>query len=156
MIFVVKVITNKEDQAAELIADRVRKKKLEVYSVVRPHGLRGYLMVEALDREVAEQATLKLPYVKGVLAKSLTYAEIEKMVEPVTTEMNIEKGDIVEILSEPFKREKAKVMRVDKQKEEVVIELLEAAVPIPIKRKLDNVKVIRRQKGDSEEDNLLV
>ena len=89
MIFVVKVITNKEDQAAELIADRVRKKKLEVYSVVRPHGLRGYLMVEALDREVAEQATLKLPYVKGVLAKSLTYAEIEKMVEPVTTEMNI-------------------------------------------------------------------
>ena len=62
----------------------------------------------------------------------------------------------MEILSEPFKREKAKVMRVDKQKEEVVIELLEAAVPIPIKRKLDNVKVIRRQKGDSEEDNLLV
>ncbi|UCD21163.1 MAG: transcription elongation factor Spt5 [archaeon] len=152
MIYVIKVTTNKEDQAVELISDRVKKKNLEVYSVARPHGLRGYVILEALDREAAEKAALKLPYVKGVLPKSLGYKEIEKMIEPVTAEMNIEKGDIVEILTEPFKREKAKVMRVDKQKEEVVIELLEAAVPIPIKRKLDNVKVIRRLKEEPEEE----
>ncbi|MEM4703152.1 MAG: transcription elongation factor Spt5 [Candidatus Pacearchaeota archaeon] len=151
MIFVVKAITNKEDQVVELIADRVRKKKLEVYSIAHPHGLRGYIILEALDRETAEEATLKLPYVKSVLAKHLEYKDIEKMIEPVTAEINIEKGDIVEILAEPFKREKAKVIRVDKQKEEVVIELLEAAVPIPIKRKLDDVKVIRRSKEESEE-----
>ena len=150
MIFVVKVQTNKEDQAAEIIADRVRKKKLEVYSIAKPHGLRGYIILEALDRETAEFATSKLVYVKGVLSKELAYKDIEKMIEPITAEMNIEKGDIVEILTEPFKREKAKVVRVDKQKEEVVIELLEAAVPIPIKRKLDNVKVIRRGKEGEE------
>jgi len=151
MIYIAKVTTNKEDQAVELIAARAEKKKLELYSVSKPHGLRGYIILEALDREVAEQAALKLPYVKGVLPKSLEYKEIEKMIEPVSIEVNIEKGDIVELLSEPFKREKAKVVRIDKQKEEVVIELLEAAVPIPITVKLDNVKVIRRAQEQSDD-----
>jgi transcription termination/antitermination protein NusG len=151
MIYIAKVTTNKEDQAVELIAARAEKKNLELYSVSKPNGLRGYIILEAADREVAEQAALKLPYVKGVLPKALEYKEIEKMIEPVSIEVNIEKGDIVELLSEPFKREKAKVVRIDKQKEEVVIELLEAAVPIPITVKLDNVKVIRRAQEESED-----
>jgi transcription antitermination factor NusG len=33
---------------------------------------------------------------------------------------------------------------VDKAKEEVVVELLDAAVPIPITIKMDAIKVIRR------------
>ena len=64
--------------------------------------------------------------------------------------MNIQKKDIIEIISGPFIREKAKVSRVNLQKEEVIVELLEAAVPIPITLKLDAVKVIRRD--GSEED----
>ncbi len=47
-----------------------------------------------------------------------------------------------------FKRENAKVTRIDKSKEEVVVELLEAAVPIPITVKMDSVKVIRRETDD--------
>jgi len=43
MIFVIKVTTNKEDKAVDLIEDRSVKKKLEVYSIARPHGLRGYI-----------------------------------------------------------------------------------------------------------------
>lgn len=152
MIFVVKVITNKEDQAAELIATKAEKKNMEVFSVIRPHGLRGYILVEAQDYETAQQSALNLPYVKGVIFKNLDYKEVEHVVEPAATTINIEKGDVVEILSEPFKREKAKVVRVDKQKEEVVVELLEAAVPIPITVKLDNVKVIRRTKEEQEEE----
>jgi transcriptional antiterminator NusG len=152
MIFVVRVITNKEDQALELIAERARKKKMEVFSVIRPHGLRGYILIETIDHDIAQQVALNLPYVKGVIFNSLEYKEVESMLEPVVTAINIEKGDIVEILTEPFKREKAKVMRIDKQKEEVVVELLEAAVPIPITVKLDNIKVIRRTKEELEEE----
>ena len=59
--------------------------------------------------------------------------------------------DIVELISGPFKREQAKVIRIDKTKEEVVVELLEAAVPIPITVKLDAVKVIRRESDEGEE-----
>jgi transcription termination/antitermination protein NusG len=53
------------------------------------------------------------------------------------------------MISEPFKKEKAKVIRIDKQKEEVVVGLLGAVVPLPVTVKLDNVRVIRRE---GEED----
>lgn len=152
MIFVVRVITNKEEQAIDLIADHAEKRNLDIFAVVRPHGLRGYILIEAANVEAAEQAVYNLPYVKGFITKPIDYAEIEPMLQPVVAAINIEKGDIVEILTEPFKREKAKVKRVDKTKEEVVVELLEAAVPIPVTIKLDNVKVIRRTKEEGEEE----
>ena len=72
------------------------------------------------------------------------------MLEQVKTQVNIQKNDIVEIISGPFAREKAKVTRINLQKEEIVVELLEAAVPIPITVKLDSVKVIRRDEKEEE------
>jgi len=152
MIFVIKVTTNKEDKAMEMITDRVIKKSLQVQSVFRPHGLRGYLFLEAEDRESAEESAYDLQYVKGIIGKTVTYEEVKNMLEPSVAEMKIEKGDIVEILAEPFKKEKAKVLRVDKQKEEVVVTLLEAAIPIPVTVKLDNVKVIRREESEEEQE----
>ncbi|MBI2124278.1 transcription elongation factor Spt5 [Candidatus Pacearchaeota archaeon] len=152
MIFVIKVTTNKEDKAVDLIEDRSIKKKLEVYSIARPHGLRGYIFLEALDRETVEEAVFDLPYTKGIIGKPISYDEIKNMIEPQITAVNIEKNDVVEIIAEPFKKEKARVMRVDKQKGEVLVSLLGATVPIPVTVKIDNVKVIRREKDEDEEN----
>ena len=149
MIYIIKVTTNKEDRVLEMVREKVEKKELPVYSIARPHGLRGYILLEAEERDVAEEATFNLPYVKGILPKTVTYEEIKNMIEPKVAEIKIEKKDIVEIISEPFKKEKAKVMRLDKQKGEAVVTLLQAAIPIPVTVKIDNVKVIRR---DTEEE----
>jgi len=150
-IFIIKVTTNKEDRALELISDKIHKKTLNVYSLARPHGLRGYIFLEASDRDSAEEAAYNLPYVKGIIGKTVSYEEIKNMLEPAMEEINIEKGDIVEIIGEPFKKEKAKVVRVDKSKGEAVVTLLAAVVPIPVTVKLDNVKVIRREKEEGKE-----
>ena len=152
MIFVVKVITNKEEQALDLIYDRAKKKQLAVYSLARPHGLRGYILLEALDHETAAEAILNLPYIKSIINKTLTYDEVKNLLAPVATEVKIEKNDIVEIIADAFKKEKAKVVRVDKIKEEAVVELLGAAVPIPVTVKLDNIRVIRREKDEEERE----
>lgn len=150
-IFVIKVTTNKEDRALDLISEKVHKKKLNVFSLARPHGLRGYIFLEAEDRDSAEEAAYNLPYVKGIVGKTVSYDEIKNMIEPVLEEINIEKEDIIEIIGEPFKKEKAKVIRVDKSKGEAVVTLLAAVVPIPVTVKLDNIKVIRREKEAEEE-----
>ena len=131
-----------------MIADRVQKKNLNVFSVLRPHGLRGYILLEAEDRESAEESAFDLPYVKGIIGKTIAYEEIKNMIEPSVSTVSIKEGDIVEIIAEPFKKEKAKVLRIDKQKEEVVISLLGAVVPLSVTVKLDNVKVIRREEGE--------
>ncbi|GBE20001.1 transcription antitermination protein NusG [archaeon BMS3Abin17] len=152
MIFIIKVTTNKEERAVDMIADRVEKKTINVFSVSRPHGLRGYVLLEAEDRESAEESVFNLPYVKGIIGKTIGYEEIKNMIEPSATSVSIKDGDIVEIIAEPFKKEKAKVLRIDKQKEEVVVSLLGAVVPLPVTIKLDNVKVIRREEGEDEDD----
>lgn len=152
MIFIIKVTTNKEERAVDMISEKAEKKNLSVYSVSRPHGLRGYILLEAEDRESAEEAVFNLPYVKGIIGKTITYEEIKNMVEPSVETISIKEGDIVEIISEPFKKEKAKVIRIDKQKEEVVVSLLGAVVPLPVTIKLDNVKVVRRDEDEPVEE----
>ena len=150
MLFILKVTTNKEDQVMDWIADRAKQLESSVLSVVRPHGLRGYVILEATSRKDAEEIFKNLPYVKGILKKEVTFEEIKHMIEVKVQTVNIEKGDIVEIIGGTFKRDKAKVIRINKAKEEVVVELLEAAVPIPLTLKIDDVKVIRREGGDEE------
>jgi transcriptional antiterminator NusG len=148
MIFIIKVTTNKEERAVEMIADRIEKKGLAVYSISKPHGLRGYILLEAESRDSAEEAVFNLPYVKGIIGKTIEYEEIKNMIEPSIANVVIKDGDIVEIISEAFKKEKAKVLRIDKQKGEVVLSLLGAVVPLPVTVKLDNIRVIRREEEE--------
>jgi len=146
LIFALRTTANREEQVMDFLTSNAQKKKLEVYSVCHPHGMRGYIFVEAGSRIDAEQASFRVPYARGLLPKTLEYTEIDHMLEKTKkVEVNIRKNDIAEIISGPFKREKCRIARVDKGKEEVVVELLEAAVPIPITLKMDTIKVIRRE-----------
>ncbi|MFP4567987.1 MAG: transcription elongation factor Spt5 [Candidatus Woesearchaeota archaeon] len=143
-LFALRVTANREDQVMSFVGSNVARKKIEVYSVIKPHGMRGYIFVEAATRADAEQAAYGVPYARGILPNEIHYKEIEHMLEQVKKDVNIQKNDIAEIISGPFKREKCKITRIDKAKEEVVVELLEAPVPIPITLKMDAIKVIRR------------
>ena len=153
MIFIIKVTTNKEENAVDMISERAKRKNLNVYSVSRPHGLRGYILLEAEDRDSAEEAVFNLPYVKGLIGKTIGYKEIKNMIEPSVETISIKEGDIIEMIAEPFKKEKAKVIRIDKQKEEVTVSLLGAVVPLPVTVKIDNVKVVRREEMEENNDN---
>ncbi len=138
----------------DFLSSHAAKKKLEIYSLIRPHGMRGYIFIEAKDKNEAEQAAFRVPYARGILAKQIEYSEIDHMLDTAKkAEVNMQKNDVVEIISGAFKGEKAKITRVDKTKEEIVVELLEAAVPIPITLKMDAVKVIRREETEEESDD---
>lgn len=151
MIFIVKVTTNKEDKVMEMICERVMKKNLPIFSLARPHGLKGYIILESADRDSAEECAFNLPYVRGLVKKTVSYEEIKNMLEPKIEDYNIVIGDIVEMIGQTFKGEKAKVTRIDKAKGEIVVSLLGASVPIPVTVKIDNVKVIRREDKANEE-----
>lgn len=150
-IYCLRTTANREDQVMDFVISNAERKGINIFSVIRPHGLRGYIFIEAASKVDAEQAAFGIPYARGLLPSDIKYAEIEHMLEQVKKEVNIQKNDIAEIISGAFKREKCKITRVDKIKEEAVVELLDAAVPIPITLKLDALKVIRRE-GDEEID----
>ncbi len=150
-IFGVRTAANREDQVVDYLISKLERNPKGILAVIRPHGMRGYIFIEATSKADAEVALGGVPYARGILPQEIPYPEIEHMLEQVKVEMNIKKGDIVEIISGPFKRENAKVMRINKQKEEIVVELLESAVPIPITVKMDAVKVIRREEDSDDE-----
>jgi transcriptional antiterminator NusG len=149
-IFGLRTAANREDQVVDYLVSKLQRNPKGVLAVIRPHGMRGYIFIEATSKLDAETALAGVPYARGLLPREIPYPEIEHMLEQVKVEMNIKKNDIVEVISGPFKRENAKVMRINKQKEEIVVELLESAVPIPITVKMDAVKVIRRESDDEE------
>lgn len=150
MIFVVRVTSNKEEQAIELIEMNARKKEINISSVAAPFGIKGYILLETNSKENAELATYKVPYVRGILNKTLTIEEIENLFKPPSDIIEIEEGDIVEIIGDAFKNEKGKVKRINKQKNEAVVELLHAAVPMPVFVKLDNLRVIKKERQKTE------
>lgn len=152
--FILRVTANREEQVLGFMFSNAIKKGIEIYSIVHPPGMKGYIIVEAKNRESAEAAASGVPYARGLLNEEVSYEEIEHLVEvSKKTTTNIKKNDIVEIISGPFKREQAKVIRLDNTKSEVVIELLNAAVPIPITLNIEDIKVIRRENQKTEEES---
>ena len=147
-IYALRTTANREEQVMDFVTSNAKKKKLEIFSIIRPHGMRGYIFLESNSKSDAEQAAFGVPYARGILPKEISYEEIEHMIETEKKEVNMQKNDIAEIISGPFKREKCKITRLDKVKGDVVVELLEAAVPIPITIKISDIKVIRREKEE--------
>ncbi len=149
-LYVIRTAIGREAQVLDFLASNAKKAK-GVYSIMFPHGMMGYILVEADNSDVLKQISMGVPYVRGILRTPTKYEEIEHLVEFKPETIDIHKGDIVQIIAGPFKGEKAKITRVDLQKSMVVLELLEAAVPIPITLGLDSVKLLTKAEQVAEQ-----
>lgn len=150
MIYVYKVTVGQEKIVLDMLCKKIRKDKLGIHSLAHFEDLKGYLIVEGDDEVAIRQAGLKIQHVKGVLSRKMEIKDIENLIEAAKPAvLSISKGDVVELISGPFKGEKAKVMRIDTNKDEITVELIEVAVPIPITIKANTVKVFQKAEGSS-------
>jgi transcriptional antiterminator NusG len=144
LIFVYRVTAGQEKVVVDVLKNKIKKDNLPIYAVALLEDMRGYLILEADDEVVARQAAMRVPHIKGVLSKSMNVDEIAPLIETRTTKLQIAKGDVVELISGPFKGEKAKIIKIDESKDEVTVELLEVAVPIPVTIKINTVKIYQK------------
>jgi len=142
--YALRVTAGQEKIIADLLRNRIRKLEAEVYSVLVLEGYKGYLIIEAPDETVARKVAFQVPNIKGVLPGEIDGDEIKKMIEAKPQVFSVEKGDIVEVINGPFKGDRAKVVKIDLEKEEATIELLEVTVPIPITTKLSWLKIHKK------------
>jgi transcription termination/antitermination protein NusG len=143
-VFAVKTQVGQERTVADLIVAKAKKAKSGVFSVLAPQELRGYVFVEAEEVQALERIVKIISYARTMLTDPVPFAEIEHFLTPVSAVAKISEGDIVELVSGPFRGEKAKVTRIDDAKEEITVELFEAMVPIPVTVKGENVRVLKR------------
>ena len=150
MIYVYRVTAGQEKIVLDMVQKKVKKDKLHVYSIAHFEDLKGYLIVEGEDEVSVRQAGLRIPHIKGVLDRPMGMKDIEGMIEAAKPAvLSINKGDLVELISGPFKGEKARVIKIDANKDEVTVELTEVAVPIPVTIKANTIKVFQKAESAS-------
>lgn len=147
-IFAIRVTTGQERNVAKLVAAKIEMNKIPVKAILVPDALRGYILMEAEGPHFVEQAIAGIKHVRSRVPDFVNFSEVEKYIvrKPVIEELS--ENDIVEVTGGPFKGMRAKITRIDKTKEEVTLELLEATFIMPITVHSDYVKLVERSKGE--------
>jgi transcriptional antiterminator NusG len=116
---------------------------LGIYSILIPPGTKGLLIIEADNANVVSEALSGIKYFKRMVFGTVSPEEVIAIVKAKVEEEEFKVGDVVEVISGPFRDMKAKVMRVDKDKKEVVIEFLDRSVTLPITVSTDMLKKVK-------------
>lgn len=144
MFFVVKVTSGQEAIAASILQNKASKTDLPIYSIMVVEGLKGYIIVEAEDEISCRTFISKERNIRSVLPRPLSEEEMNKLIEVKNLVQQINKGDMIEFTSGPFKGYKAKVLKVDDLKGDITVELMDVVVPIPITTKASAARVIEK------------
>jgi transcription termination/antitermination protein NusG len=145
-IYALKTTINQEKTVVGMLSVKAtRRKDSGVVAILSPQEMRGYVLVEARDREELERVVKGIPHARGLVKGETALSEVEHFLTPKPAVAGIAEGDIVELISGPFKGEKARVQRIDENREEITVELFEAMVPIPVTVRGDHVRVIQKK-----------
>lgn len=145
--FTISTSVGQELNVAKIMAGRIEANKIPVKAILVPENLKGYIIVEADGPHIIERAAANIKHVKSRIPGTLSLRDVEKyiIVKSVIDELNI--NDIVEVVSGPFKGMRARVTDIDKSKEEVTIELLEASFLLPVTVRADYVRLVSKKSG---------
>lgn len=145
MIYTVKTVVGRENVVLDVIAAKVKSEGLNIKALVHPEEIKGYIFVEGAVEDI-EKAVKMIPHVRGLVKAPVELKDIQRFLQPRKVEIELDLGDIVEVIGGPFKGEKGKITRYDKTKRECTIELLEVTTPIPITVSVEFVKILEKVK----------
>lgn len=146
MMYTIRTTVGQERIVADLLRSKQAKEKLGIYAIVVVDNVRGYIFSEAENEAEVRKLIYNIPHIKGLVSGGVDISEMSHFFEEKSLTQDIHKGDLVELTTGPFKGEKAKVVRVDDVKDKITLELVEAAVPIPITMDAASIRVITQKK----------
>ncbi len=130
--FAIRITGGQERVVANILYTKITTKKLKIFSILVLENFKGYIIVEAPDANVAYEAMSGVRHVRGQIRGELPFKDIEGYLvkKPVVTDLSID--NMVEVVAGPFKSMKAKVIRVDYEKQEATVVLLDSPYQIPV------------------------
>ena len=145
MIFTVRTTVGQESLVVDILSNKIKKEELNIYSIAVIPGLKGYILIEGDNEVTIRRGVTNTSHVKGrgIVDGAVKVEELVNLLEAKPLMKSIKEGMKVELIAGPFKGEKAKVLRVNDTKEEVTVELLEAAVKIPVTIHAEHIRIIK-------------
>ncbi len=135
----VRTTRGREKTVVSSIDAQAKNKDVDIKAVFYPQDMKGYLFVEG-DAQDIKNLVNSMRHVRGVIDEEVDLDEIESFLSEEPQEIDLEVGDTVEVTGGPLAGEEAKIERIDEPNREATIELLEAAVPIPVTISVDMVR----------------
>jgi transcriptional antiterminator NusG len=145
-IMVLKTQMDQEKSVADSLASKANLGEKDIFAILSPAKLRGYIFVEGMNTERLREKTRDIRKARSFVDGETSLTEIDHYLTPLSTVVGIVEGDLVELVTGPFKGERARVQQIDQGKEEITVELIEAMVPIPVTVKGDSVRVIEKER----------
>jgi transcription termination/antitermination protein NusG len=148
-VLAIKTSRGYEREVADTLLARTDEKADVVFALLVPSSLRGYVFAEGMSFEGVREMLKGIRKARGLVDGETTLKEVEPLLVPKITVEGFVEGAIVELISGPFKGEKARVKKIDQAKEEITVELIEAVVPIPVTVRGDHVRMLEKGGGKS-------
>ena len=141
-LFAVRTTGGQEKIVMRLLEARIKMEKINIQSVVLLSDLKGYVVVEAQDVSAMFDAIQGIRHVRGQLRGELTYNEIDKYLIKKSTVSELAVENTVEIIGGPFKGMKATITRLELEKEEATVILLDATYELPVTVDANYLKLV--------------
>jgi transcriptional antiterminator NusG len=141
----VRTVGGQEYNVALIMKARIESKNINIPAIVVLPRLKGLVFAETPFPHIVQNVIAGIKHCKGILRGKVLADELLKVVyKPI----EIRVGDIVEIVSGPFRGSKGRVTDIDLEEDRVTIEILDAASPMPITLRIKDVRVIERKQGE--------
>ncbi|MDP2668157.1 MAG: transcription elongation factor Spt5 [Thermoproteota archaeon] len=131
-LFAIRTTGGQEKVVMNLLENKIKMKKISVQSVLLVDNLKGYVVLEAVDANDAFNAIQGIRHIRGQLRGELEFKDIEGYLIKKSTVSELAVDSVVEIIGGPFKGMKATITRVDHEKEEATVILLDASYQLPV------------------------
>ena len=141
-LFALRTTGGQEKVVLNLLQNRVKSQNINIQSVLLVDNLKGYVVLEAVDVNQAFNAIQGIRHIRGQLRGELEFKDIEGYLIKKSTVSELAVDKIVEIIGGPFKGMKATITRVDHEKEEATVILLDAPYQLPVTVDANYLKLI--------------
>ncbi len=140
-VYAIKTVGGQECNVAFMLKGRAENRGLEslrLSAIIVLPNLKGFVFVENTTPYELQELCTGIKHYRGLVRGVMTSDEVLKSISrPI--EINV--GDIVEIIVEPFKGYRGKVIDVDRDRGQVHIELLDSSSTMPI---IVSIKSVRK------------
>ena len=142
--FAIRTTGGQEHIVANILQNKINAKKLGIRSILALDNFKGYIIVEAQDSNVAYEALAGIRHARGQIRGELPFKDIEGYLikKPIVSDLSVD--ETVEVIAGPFKAMKAKITRVDYEKQEATVVLLDSPYQIPVTVDANYLKKIAR------------
>ncbi|MEM3948303.1 MAG: KOW motif-containing protein, partial [Zestosphaera sp.] len=100
--------------------------------------------IESEGHHIVHNVATAIEHVKGRAMGSLTEDEVERLIKVTSPLEELHPGDVVEVISGPFKGLKAQVVSVNLIRKTVTLNILEASFKMEVTLPADDVKPAKK------------